>query len=296
MSLARSVVGFIATTAVVVGAVAGAAHPGAAANRGYSSGSRAGVHASSATDMNLRDKHGKIVGNAKIYSIYWGQPSAFPTDFKTAMPVLFGGLNRTPYLATIDEYMRGGTASTTYVRSFDDPSRAPSVDPTPQVVLAEVRKVLRRAHVQADPNAVYLVFSSNMPNVDYCAWHAAGSVQGVQTQIAYIPNSANSSTCYPTDNYSNVTPYSFGTRSMADNAVHELLEAMTDPIPGTSWVDGQSNEIGDKCDFIYSAPVVLKGTNNVWQLQSQWSNGAKSCVQQGTVSAAKVVVPPRKHR
>ena len=284
----------MAATAVVVGVASGVPHSTSVVDRGFASGSHVNATSTNGADSNLRDKHGKIVSSAKIYAIYWGKPTEFPADFKTAMPVLLGGLNRTAYLATIDEYMRGGTAATTYVRSFDDPSRAPSVDPTPQVILAEVRKVLRRAHVQPDPNGVYLVFSSNMPNVDYCAWHAAGSVQGVQTQIAYVPNSAGSSTCYPTDNYANVTPYTFGTRSMGDNAVHELLEAMTDPVPGTSWVDGQSNEIGDKCDFVYSAPVVLSGSNNVWQLQSQWSNAAKSCVQQATVSGARTVKPPQK--
>ncbi len=295
----RPVVGLLAAAAMAAAVVAGQSADMLASGHSTTTArayAESVGHTSADVRPNLRDGRGKIVSKAKVYTIFWGQQTDFPSDTKSAMPRLFGGLNGSGYLATIDEYMRGGTASVTYVRSFDDPSAAPTVDPTPQVILAEVRKVLRRAHVAADTNAVYLVFSSTMPNVDYCAWHASGFVQGIQTQVAYIPNSAASSTCYPTDNYTNVTPYSFGTRSLADNATHELLEAMTDPVPGTSWVDAQSNEVGDKCDFIYSTPVVLGGASSVWQLQSQWSNRSHSCVQQSTVSAAKPVAPPHKRR
>ena len=240
------------------------------------------VKPTSDATVNLLDKRGKIVVNSKTYAIYWGKQADFPTDLRRGMTNLLSGLNRSTYLSTINEYMRGKTATTKYVRSFVDTSRPPTVDPTPSVILAEVRKVLRATRTKPDSNAVYLVFSSNLPKADYCAWHAAGEIAGVQTQVAYVPNSAGTTACYPADNFANVTPYSFGTRSIADNAVHELLEAMTDPIPQAGWIDSDSNEIGDKCDFVYSAPVVLNGDGNVWQLQSQWSNRNKQCIQVAT--------------
>ena len=252
------------------------------------------AHSSGKPSVGLVDKRGKIVVNSKTYAIYWGKPTEFPADVQPGVTALLTGLNRSSYLATIDEYMRGKQATTRYVRSFVDVSRPPATDPTPQVILAEVRKVLRQAAVKPDANAVYLVFSSNLPKVDYCAWHAAGDVLGVQTQVAYVPNTSGTSTCYRAANFPNVSPYSFGTRSIADNAAHELLEAMTDPIPGTSWVDSNFEEIGDKCDFVYSSAVALNGQRNVWQLQSQWSNRAKACVQVGVVS--QIALPAKPHR
>ena len=254
----------------------------------------AAVKPASATARPLIDHKGKIVTNSKTYAIYWGPPTDFPADLRPAVKALLSGLNRSAYLATIDQYMRGKTASTTYVRSFSDTSRPPTIDPTPPVVLAEVRKVLRRAEVRPDPNAVYLVFTSNLPAVDYCAWHASGDVSGVTTQIALIPNTTASTGCYVPKDFAGVADYSFGTRSMADNAAHELLEAMTDPVPGTAWVDANFEEIGDKCDFVYTAPVALTGSQNVWQLQSQWSNQASSCVQAGVVR--QVPSSSRPHR
>ena len=238
----------------------------------------------SATARPLIDHKGKIVTNSKTYAIFWGKAADFPADLRPGVKALLSGLNQSAYLATIDQYMRGRTASTTYVRSFADTSQPPTIDPTPQVVLAEVRKVLRRAEVRPDPNAVYLVFTSNLPPVDYCAWHASGDIGGVTTQIALVPNTSGVTNCYVPKDFAGVADYSFGTRSMADNAAHELLEAMTDPVPGTAWVDVDFEEIGDKCDFVYSSPVALNGTRNVWQLQSQWSNQASSCVQVGVVN------------
>ena len=290
--------------------IAGHAHMGsgsrvviapAESERGFASAAAPARVAASATTRSsavsvpgVVDHKGKIVTNSKTYAIYWGPPTDFPADLRPGVKALLSGLNRSAYLATIDQYMRGKTASTTHVRSFADPSRPPTVDPTPQVVLAEVRKVLRRAEVRPDPNAVYLVFTSNLPAVDYCAWHASGDIAGVTTQIALVPNTSSSASCYVTKDFAGVANYSFGTRSMADNAAHELLEAMTDALPGTAWVDANFEEIGDKCDFVYAAPVALNGSGNVWQLQSQWSNRANACIQVGVVSQSPLPArPPR---
>ena len=280
MSAVRvGVVGLIVLAAAGTGYETSSAESSSAAH-GRSYASHVGAaHSASKSSVGLIDKKGKIVVNSKTYAIYWGKPTEFPADVQPGVTALLTGLNRSSYLATIDEYMRGKRATSQYVRSFVDVSRPPTTDPTPQVILAEVRKVLRQASVKADPNAVYLVFSSNLPKVDYCAWHAAGDVSGVQTQIAYVPNTSGTGTCYRPTDFPNISSYSFGTRSIVDNAAHELLEAMTDPIPGTSWVDSHFQEIGDKCDFVYTSAVPLSGRGNVWQLQAQWSNRSNSCIQ-----------------
>ncbi len=57
-------------------------------------------------------------------------------------------------------------------------------------------------------------------------------------------------------------------------ASHELCEAITDPIPGTGWVNVSSrNEIGDLCSW---QTKDLPNTN--YTVQREWSNNANGCV------------------
>jgi hypothetical protein len=53
-------------------------------------------------------------------------------------------------------------------------------------------------------------------------------------------------------------------------ASHELSEAITDPIPGQGWYDGQNGEIGDICAW---------KTKKIGQytVQQEWSNSRGSC-------------------
>ena len=229
----------------------------------------------------LATKGGKVLLNSTTYAIYWGSQSAFPSDLVSGMATLLSGFTGSSYLATANQYV-GGTATTAYAGSYFDSSTPPKSAPNTAAIVAEVSKVLTANSLTPDPNAIYLVYTSNLPKVSYCAWHASGSIGTTTVQVAYMPNTAGTTGCYPTSGYlPGVTNYSYGTRSLADNTAHEFMEAVTDPVPPTGWTDSTGSEIGDKCNFVYLSPVTLtSGTStSVWQIQAEWSNAIAGCAQ-----------------
>ena len=174
--------------------------------------------------------------------------------------------------------MRGSTATSTYVDAYTDTSAPPRHGPSVNAIVSEVASVLIANNVTADPNAIYFVYTSNFPKVHYCAWHSAGSIGGVTVQVAYVPNTTGVTGCAPAGGYNTATNgFSTGTQSIADSTAHEFMEAVTDPVPASGWVDKNGAEIADKCETSYGGLVTLNGTN--WQLQDEWSNAVTGCVE-----------------
>jgi hypothetical protein len=225
----------------------------------------------------LVDHGGKLLSSSTTYAIWWGS-SGFPTDEQTAIPTLLQGFGGSSYLATANQYMRGGTATSTYVHEYADTSAPPSHGPSVNTIVNEVASVLATNHVTADPNAIYFVYTSNFPKVNYCAWHSAGTIGGVTVQVAYVPNTTGVTGCAPAGGYSTATNgFTPGTQSIADSTAHEFMEAVTDPVPTSGWADKSGAEIADKCQTFYSGLVKLGKTN--WQLQGEWSNAVAGCVE-----------------
>jgi hypothetical protein len=132
---------------------------------------------------------------------------------------------------------------------------------------------------QPDPNGIYLVFTSNFPHVNYCAWHNVATANGATFQVAYIPNNALAPGCSPyTVSNLHANSYSAGTVADADSTAHELMEAITDPHIN-AWYDQTGAEIADKCEYNYQSVVTLTNGSN-WQIQSEWSNAIGGCQQQ----------------
>jgi hypothetical protein len=243
----------------------------------------AGVHAKAGGNGNgngkhagpplLNDNKGKILPSATLYPIWWGPTADFPSDAQGALPLLLQGFNGSSYLGIMQQYMRGAAVSTSVGAAATDLSQPPTHSPSTSTIANEVAK----EYPSLDPNGVYLVFTSNFPKTSsFCAWHAAATIGGVTIQFAYVPN-ANVSFCDP-GNSLNANTYSSGTRSMADSTAHEVMEAITDPVPVTGWVDKNGQEVADKCEGNYQTPVVLKNGSS-WQIQSLFSNAIDACRQ-----------------
>ena len=231
--------------------------------------------AASNTVNPLLDHGGLVLPTSVTYAIYWGTAADFPADLQSGMQSLLSGLNGSGYLAIAQQYMRGAAMSTGYASAIADPSAPPTKPPTTAQIAGEVCKLFP----SPDPHAVYLVFTSNAPKVNYCAWHAEGTCNGINFQVAYIPNQAQLlSGCSPylKTNLS-CNSFSEGTVASADSVVHEFMESITDPHLD-AWYDKRGQEIGDKCNFVYQSCVTLQHTR--WQIQTEWSNAINGCQQQ----------------
>jgi hypothetical protein len=222
---------------------------------------------------NLIDHGGAVLATSSTVAIYWGNAGDFPSDLQKGMASLLGGLDGSSYLKTANQYMRGATATTSYGGSLSDASTPPKSGPTTAAIGAEVCKLV----ATPDPNTLYIVFTSNAPKVNYCAWHDKATCNGVEFEVAYVPNQADLPGCSPyTVSNLGCNTYSNGTVASADSVAHEFMEAITDAHID-AWYDANRAEVADKCEYNYNSCVGLKTDN--WQIQSEWSNAASGCVQ-----------------
>ena len=235
----------------------------------------------------MTSHQGPVLHASKTKAIFWGPQwlaSSFAGDKISGLDAFFTGFGSSSYAATASEYYDAAgyvTSQSTYLGHVIDSSKAPSKALTVSSATAEVCKITSN---RPDPSALYLIYTATgAGNVNYCAWHTWGKCAGgALVQVAYMPNTAGTTSCYPTSGYfASVTNYSYGTRSIADNTAHEFMEAVTDPVPPTGWVDANGAEIGDKCNFNYLAPVTLSvgSLTTIWQIQSEWSNAVNGCAE-----------------
>jgi hypothetical protein len=223
----------------------------------------------------LADHGGPVLPSSKTFAIYWGPAADFPSDLEMGMAALLAGMDGSSYLGIGEQYMRGAPISTTYMGAYHDPSSPPSSPPSANTLGAEVCKLF----ATPDPSALYIVFTSSAPNIQYCAWHNRTSCNGVTFQVAYIPNQAQLPLCSPyTRGTLGCNALSDGTVTSADSVAHEFMETVTDPHID-AWYDKNKQEVADKCNYVYLGCVTL-GNGTTWQIQSEWSNALGGCQQQ----------------
>lgn len=223
----------------------------------------------------LLDHGGPVLASSTSYAIYWGKQADFPGDLETGMEDLLSGFDGSSYLGIASQYLRGAPVSTVYAGSTIDTSAPLKKPPSTNDIAAEVCKLFPTP----DPEGVYIVFTSNAPNVNYCAWHNRATCNGVTFQVAYVPNQALLPACSPYfQSNLGCNSYSEGTATSADSVAHEFMEMVTDPHID-AWYDKNGGEIADKCNYNYQACVELPNGSS-WQIQSEWSNANAGCQQQ----------------
>lgn len=220
----------------------------------------------------LIDHGGKIVPASTTYAIWWGPSTGFPGDARGAVESILQTLNGSSYLNIATQYLRGASATTSFEGSLYDASAPPNRSMSTTALTTEVASVLKDNGLSSDPNAIYLVFTSNFATGGACAWHGSGTITSATVQVAYMPNATGIKGCdagYPFGSYSE------GTRSIIDSMVHEFMESVSDAEPKTAWYDKNGAEIGDKCNATVGPVVLGKVT---WYVQGEWSNADAACV------------------
>lgn len=223
----------------------------------------------------LIDHGGPVLTSSNTYAIFWGPLADFPSDEVSGVKSVLGGFDGSSYLGIATQYMHGPTPTTSYKGETYVSSAPPSHAPKSSDLGNEVCSLFGTP----DPDGIYFFFTSNLPKINYCAWHDKATCNGVTFQVAYMPNMAGDSGCSPFKVANlHCNDDTEGTQSLLDGLAHEYMEATTDPHID-AWYDKNGEEMADKCNFVYGSCVTLaNGTS--WQLQEEWSNAANGCVQQ----------------
>ncbi|HEV2427771.1 MAG TPA: hypothetical protein VGS61_06100 [Acidimicrobiales bacterium] len=269
----------IAAVVGVLAAVALPALPSSGAPGGYAIHylDMKGAHGQPpASGNNLIDHGGPVLSAAHTYTIWWGPSSSWTSDVAPGIANFFSGVNKSQFLNTATQYMRGPSASSTpgATSTWADPTSPPKKSVSPATLGAEVSKALSAGQLggSVDPNGIYFVYTSNFPRGgNFCAWHSDVSVGGHVVSVAYMPNTTGVAGCNPNA----TTGQSEGLASLANVTSHEFMESITDP-QLNAWYDGSGSEIGDKCAWMFSGTTTFGGT--AWYLQMEWSNAVSGCV------------------
>jgi hypothetical protein len=112
----------------------------------------------------LVDHGGRVLPASNTYAIWWGAPSAFPSDAQAGIDAFFKGLNGSTFLGVAQQYMRGASVSSSFHTNLVDSSSAPpNKSPSTSTIVNEACKVINANGLTADPTAVYVVYTSNFP-------------------------------------------------------------------------------------------------------------------------------------
>jgi hypothetical protein len=215
---------------------------------------------------------GKIMKTATTQAIFWGPSWSNPGDKITGIDLFYAGHGGSNYAKTSEEYTGSNgqvTATTTHLGHLVDTSTAAGGNNT-SVILAEVCKMVSSPDSQG--NGYYAVYSDvKRGGAQYCAYHSAGTCNGMAVQFAFFFNLDGDPGCDPQDTSGQ---HSQGLAALANVSAHELAEARTDPASPGAWYDSQGAENGDKCAWTFGAPLVAFSNGTQWKLQGEWSNAA----------------------
>jgi hypothetical protein len=223
---------------------------------------------------NMTNHGGNIMTNVQpVQPIFWGPKwsnTTFAGDKITGLASFYGGMNNSTYAHTCSEYW--GPAGVfvgdgiSYQGYFTDTKPATGGSQTGPI-LAEVCSVITNPQA----NGYYPVYT-DIPrgNAGYCAWHSAGSCNGVPVQFAFFFSLDGDPGCDPQDTQST---HSQGLAALANVSGHEISETRTDPRLN-AWYDSSGNENGDKCAWTFGTPLLTFSDGSQWKVQGNWSNAA----------------------
>jgi hypothetical protein len=222
-------------------------------------------------DSVLMTNHGgAIMPNVQpVEAIFWGtswNSATFTGDKVTGMDTFYSGVGNSAYAHTCSEYSGLLTDSITYIGHTFDYTPASSGQRASSI-LAEVCKEIKNPQT----NGYYPVYVDiRRGHAGYCAWHSAGSCNGVPVQFAFFFNLDGDPGCDPEDTSG---LHSQGLAALANVSGHELSETRTDPRLN-AWFDNSGAENGDKCAWTFGTPLLTFRDGSLWKIQGNWSNKA----------------------
>ena len=222
----------------------------------------------------LIDHRGNIMQNVQpVEAIFWGlnwSSGSFIGDKIAGIDTFYSGIGNSTYAHTCSEY--SGPAgvfvgdSITYNGHLVDSTAAANGSKTGPI-LAEVCKEITNPQA----NGYYPVYVDlHRGRANFCAWHSAGSCNGVPVQFAFFFNLDGDPGCDPQDTSG---LHSQGLAALANASGHEISEARTDP-QLNAWYDSSGNENADKCAWTFGTNLLMFSNTSEWKIQGNWSNAA----------------------
>ncbi len=224
-----------------------------------------------ATTPVIKYHHGPVMTapSNTIYIIYYG---SFPVtgaanDTRTVLNDFFATVGGSPQYNVNHTYTDGSGAKIVNALHFDPVATVYMDDYSLGKTIRDsdipkiVANTITAGHLPADDNAIYFVVSAPDATsrlVSGCAWHDGSTslIAGHAIKYSSIPVYAGANLNGCSGSVQNFHETNSPNDNLeADNALdsfmHELSEAVTDPLPSSGWVTKAGAENGDLCNFNY---------------------------------------------
>ena len=231
-----------------------------------------------AAASNLGYHGGFIQESPAVYLVFWGsQWTHDGNGVQSYMTNFFSGLGQSndQWSRVTSQYTGKGlhptfTGSVLKGTWVDSASAAPN-KASANAIASEASRGRSHFGVAVSHNINIIVLSphgthpDNFPNGGFCAWHdASGGLPF--TNMPYVLDAGRS--CGQSVVRSKLDGFSIV-------AGHEYLEAVTDPIPPSGWIDSAGAENADKCAWRNLHTINL--STGTFAVQPTWSNKVSGC-------------------
>jgi hypothetical protein len=220
----------------------------------------------------LTYRGGPLLGAVQVFTVFWG-PSWNQSpqhDLIAKLNGFFDFVLTSPLLDELTEYSVPGQA----IGHGRHIGTATITTPAPRAVVSDAgvqhmlqQEISTRALPAPTPQTLYFVYLP--PGVAvvqggarscqaFCGYHNSIGAQLYYAVMPYPGCKGCTGTLAPFD-------------ALTSTSSHELVEAITDAVPGQGWYDDVHGEIGDICAW-------KTKTLGAYTVQLEWSNEAKNCI------------------
>jgi MYXO-CTERM domain-containing protein len=234
---------------------------------------------------------GPLLQHVEIVTVYWGGVHPLATQ----LDAFYAAITNGPFMDWLAEYntttpafsIGRGTFASRYVDS-DPPPAAPLTGGAlsrqyQQVdIQNELARLLDAGKLVAHDDTLFMVYMP--PGVEIkdrfgsdsclnmCAFHDSFAHNGKTIRFGVMPDQTGGPCACPI-----VLQDALGTYTVLSS--HEMVEAITDPDPGTGWYDPTvgCGEIADFCEGDFTHRLVPAKVGDSW-VQSTWSNDHAACI------------------
>lgn len=204
---------------------------------------------------------GPVLVTPKAYLIFWGyRQYGDRHGVRKLLENYFGNMGGSSYNNIVTAYYETSGSSTIYVTNPASQYGGAWMDNNPVPLYPTDAQIAQEAIDSVavfgyDPNGSYVVAtphgrsSANFPQF-FCAYHGATAYNGnnlYYTYLPYQPDAGRTCGAYTVPPPADEKGIDEGVTILEG---HELGESVTDPLPGTGWIDGNGNEIGDDCEWL----------------------------------------------
>ena len=248
--------------------------------------------------------HGGPVMTAPVNTIYVIWYGSFPVtgaanDTRTVLDDFFAHIGGSAQYNVNSTYFDGSGAHIVNALRYDpvatvyDDAYSLGKAPRDSDIATIVKNTITQGHLPADDQAIYFVVTSPDATsrlLSGCAWHDGSKtlVAGHSIKYSSIPVYDGASLQGCSGSVQNFhESNSPNDNLLADNALdsfmHELSEAVSDPLPSSGWVTALGAENGDLCNFNYGSTYIAPNGTHAsahigsrdYLVQAIWQNTGK---------------------